>query len=166
MSTKIYKISPISLMFLSLVSCFSNQTEFEVRKWKKNTLTNKEIQFIAELKRNGYYQIEIDKQIIGQYAYGMSSYGIYFKKKINTAKVNADSIREISFQIAKVLVDHVIEDSIIYDCNEIIIHFTVLNGQKYWSREFFLPYKKKQLEKELNFKVNKNYDGSYQRVKM
>ena len=88
------------------------------------------------------------------------------KKKINTAKVNADSIREISFQIAKVLVDHVIEDSIIYDCNQINIHLIVLNGQKYWSREFFLPYKKKQLEKELNFKVIKNYDGSYQRVKM
>ena len=23
-----------------------------------------------------------------------------------------------------------------------------MNGQKYWSREFFLPYKKKQLEKD------------------
>lgn len=154
----------ISFLLLPLVSCFSNQTELEARNWKKKPLTKKEIQFIEELKKRGYDHIEMDSQIIGLYALGMSSYDIYLKTKILSANVNADSIRNIGFQISKELYDHVVEDSIIFDFQQINVHLTVKNDMKYWSREFFKIYEKKQLEKELKFKVIQKPNGSFERV--
>jgi hypothetical protein len=163
MNVKIIKNS-VTFFLLTLVSCLSNQTELEARQWKPNPLTKKEIQYIEELKTKGFDSIVIESQKIGLNAYGLSDYNIYFRSKIKTAKLNADSIRDVNFQIAKELYDHVIEDSIIYDCNFINISHKVVNGQKYWSRDFYFKYKKKQLEKELKFKVIKNKQGNFERI--
>jgi hypothetical protein len=158
------KYISIILLILLHVSCFSNQTELEAKNWDKKPLTKKEILFIEELKKSGYEHIEIDSQIIGLYALGMSSYDIYLKTKILTSNVNADSIRNVGFQISKELYDHVLEDSIIFDCQQISVHLTVKNGKKYWSRESFKIYEKHLLANEMKFKVIKKRNGVFERI--
>ena len=155
-----------SFLLFVLVSCFSNETELEARNWEKKPLTKKEILFMEELKKRGYEHIEMDSQIIGLYALGMSSYDIYLNTKILSSNVNPDSLRNVGFQISKELYDHVLEDSIIFDCQQINVHLTIKNGTKYWSRESFKMYKKHLLENELKFKVIKKRNGTFERVSM
>ena len=121
---------------------------------------------MEELKKRGYEHIEMDSQIIGLYALGMSSYDIYLTTKILSSNVNPDSLRNVGFQISKELYDHVLEDSIIFDCQQINVHLTVKNGKKYWSRESFKIYEKHLLENEMKFKVIKKRNGTFERVSM
>lgn len=129
-------------------------------------LTLKEEKYIKELEVQGFSDIRIDKPDIGRNILGESEYSISLNCSF-LLNYNQDSIVKICDNIIDELYSKIIEDSIIFDCNifniDLFLSKSSIKSKKYFTQQH---YTKKSLEKWNHFKVMKEKNGKYKRVKI
>lgn len=162
MKQLIYFLTTVSVF----TSCMGNQTTIEQNNVEVKPLTLKEKGYIKQLEKNGYFKIDMQPPIIGEDAYGSSRYHITINKLFKQTKNNFDSIKLINYEIAKELINDVLEDSIIYDLGDLNVILNAENRSNKNVCQFYETYYKKQLEKDLGFKVIKVKGGKYKRVEI
>lgn len=158
-------------LFFLLISCMSNDASIRQTEWyasfQNKPLTEKEKDYIKQLESQGYSKIDIQPPTIGVDFSGSSYYSVSLSNsQIRYTGDNADSLKSISHEIALELYKEIIEDSILFDISKIYISLTIKDGlKKGWERKFEDIFLKKELAKELGFKVIKS--GSiYDRIKL
>ena len=136
-------------MFL-LNCCMSNETSKSeaalYERLKNKPLTSKEKETVNHLKKNGYYNVEINSPTIGIDAQGTSFYSIILFSTKMTNQLSNDSIKSIQYETAKHFYSAVIEDSILYDIGEISVTLSLKSRIKFgFDIKFYNSYSKKQL---------------------
>lgn len=159
-----------TIIMLILVQCISNEASVKQAEWYKSfenkPLTEREKNYIIQLQTNGYTEINIQPPTIGVDAYGSSRYCISICTQLSFNNEKFDSIKKINLEIAKALYKDVIEDSILFDISAIAVNVIVRNNINNSEKEIYNSFYKKQLERDLKFKVVKKGKDSYKRVQL
>jgi|GEM_PF-5084678 len=128
--------------------------------------TQKEKNYIDTLESRGFSNVELIIPVIGFKGYGMATYTVKLDCPFNLTESNKDSVIKVSDAIADELYSSVIEDSIIYDCNELFIQFSVKHSAiKKDIPILWQHYTKPSLERWNRFKVVKISPDKFQRQK-
>lgn len=158
----------IATTVVILTGCMGNDATFRQREWYKQfenkPLTIKEKDYIKQLEKKGYFKVDIQPPTIGVDATNMSIYSIKLHSNIQYTNKNVDSIKNIHYEFAKELFKGIIEDSILFEIHDISVKLTLNRNNHNYS--FYNYYIKKQLEQDLGFKVIKEKNGKYKRVKL
>jgi hypothetical protein len=132
-----------------------------LKKFKPYPYTEKEKDYILELKNKGLHNIKI----MSPYNCLHKSYQIYCDSDSYYDFRKGDSIVHLSREIAKDLYSKTLEDSVIVRINyiQVQINFKSKKNKKNIV-EFWRIYKKSWLEKELGFRVKDYGEDYYARI--
>ncbi len=128
--------------------------------------TEKEKEYLNELKLQGFNNIEFAIPVISRTPKYGGHYGLSFKLNKRIDSTNLDSIKRVRDEIADHLYTTIIEDSTLIAINEITINVEVANGYYPTGEKPFLfkSFRKDSLARKHNFKVIQLGKDIYERV--